>query len=208
VRLDGEFYKSSEKYFIDGVRMKILRRKSLIDKKFQLRTTFRIIGIIIIAFIIVIGITGIIATDNNRKINNAVADLKRSIVKEKKTAEMIFDSSRDTRALYRHPQAEELIDDRLETAALMHTAILDLNKIVYHNMVLITCMIATGISLGIFLFLYLIRLTNRISGPIYVLTNHIRSVLAGSDPDLRELRKNDELKEFYAQVVEFINKKK
>ncbi len=187
--------------------MKIKRRRSLIDKKFQLRTTFRIIGIIIIAFIIVIAITGIIATDNNRKINSAVADLNRSIAKEKRTAELLFDSSKDARGARQRIKTDELIDDHLEAAALMHTAIQNLNKIIYRNMILVTCMIATGVLLGIVLFLYLIRLTNRISGPIYVLTNHMRSVLAGSKPVIRELRKNDELKEFYAQVVEFIQKR-
>jgi predicted PurR-regulated permease PerM len=184
-----------------------MRRKLLIDKKFQLKTTFRIIGIIIIAFIVVIAITGIISTDNNRKIMEAVSDLNRSIEKEKKTVEILFDSSRDKSGAYRHLKVEELIDDHLETAALMHTTIQHLNNIIYKNLILITCMIVTGILLGVFLFIYLIRLTNRISGPLKVLTSHIENILAGTDPHLRELRKNDELKEFYIQFMEFIKKK-
>jgi len=89
----------------------------------------------------------------------------------------------------------------------MHTTILHLQKTIYQNLVLITIMIATGILLGVFLYIYLIRLTNRISGPIYVLTRHIQDILSGADPDLRELRKNDELKEFYAQFVNFVKKR-
>jgi predicted PurR-regulated permease PerM len=184
-----------------------MRRKSLIDKKFQLKTTFRIIGINIIAFIFVIGVTGIISTDNNRKITDAISDLNRSIEKESRTVETLVDSSGNARGSNQTKRDERLIDDHLETVALMHTTIQHLQKITYRNLVLITSMIVTGILLGIFLFIYLIRLTSRISGPIYVLTKHIKDVLAGSKPDLRGLRKHDEFKEFYNQFVEFIRKK-
>ncbi|OHD67949.1 MAG: hypothetical protein A2W19_06790 [Spirochaetes bacterium RBG_16_49_21] len=184
-----------------------MRRRLLIDKKFQLKTTFRIIGIIIIAFIFIIAVTGIVSTDNNRKISAAISDLNRSIDKEKKTVEVLFESARDKRDAYLDRKDGKLIDDHLETVSLMHTTILHLQKTIYQNLVLITIMIATGILLGVFLYIYLIRLTNRISGPIYVLTRHIQDILSGADPDLRELRKNDELKEFYAQFVNFVKKR-
>lgn len=191
-------------FYHNGVPM---RRRLLIDKKFQLKTTFRIIGIIIIAFIFIIAVTGIVSTDNNRKISAAISDLNRSIDKEKKTVEVLFESARDKRDAYLDRKDGKLIDDHLETVSLMHTTILHLQKTIYQNLVLITIMIATGILLGVFLYIYLIRLTNRISGPIYVLTRHIQDILSGADPDLRELRKNDELKEFYAQFVNFVKKR-
>jgi hypothetical protein len=184
----------------------LMRRRLLIDKKFQLKTTFRIIGIIIIAFIIIIAVTGIVSTDNNRKISAAITDLNRSIDKEKKTVEILFESAKEKRDPLAHQREGRLIDNHLETVTLMHTSIQLLKKTINQNLLLVTMMIVTSILLGVFLYFYLIRLTNRISGPIYVLTRHIHDILSGVEPDLRELRKNDELKEFYTQFVDFIKK--
>jgi predicted PurR-regulated permease PerM len=184
-----------------------MRRKSLIDKKFQLKTTFRIIGIIIIAFIFIIAVTGIVSTDNNRKISTAIADLNRSIDKEKKTVEILFESAREKHDPLTRQREGRLIDNHLETVTLMHGSIQLLKKTMNQNLFLVTVMITTSVLLGVFLYFYLIRLTNRISGPIYVLTRHIHDILYGVDPDLRELRKNDELKDFYSQFVKFIKKR-
>ena len=54
--------------------------------------------------------------------------------------------------------------------------------------------------------IYLIRLTNRISGPLYVLTRHMHDIMNGRPPNLRELRKNDEFQEFYREFISFIDK--
>ena len=81
-----------------------------------------------------------------------------------------------------------------------------LNVIVKQNRVLFFIMIFIGIVLGISLYFYLIRLTHRISGPIYVLSRHVKDVIDGKDPDLRELRKNDEFKEFYNEFAIMVSK--
>jgi predicted PurR-regulated permease PerM len=180
------------------------RRKQIIDRKFQLRTTFRIIGIIIIAFILIIAVTGVISTDNNRKINATINDLNRSIEKDKKTVEILIGSAGKNRRTEQERNQDRIIEDHLETIALMHTNILHLKKILNQNRILVSILIITGILLGIILFVYLIRLTNRISGPLYVLTRHMDDIMKGKKPNLRELRKNDEFKEFYHQFITFI----
>ncbi|MBN2160918.1 MAG: hypothetical protein JW807_16125 [Spirochaetes bacterium] len=180
------------------------RRKNIIDKKFQLKTTFRIIGIIIIAFILIIAITGVISTDNNRKITATINDLNRSMEKDKKTVEILIASAGLNRHTPRERDQDRIIEDHLEAIALMHTNILHLQKIINHNRILVTIMIITGVLLGTILFVYLIRLTNRMSGPLFVLTRHMDDIMSGRKPDLRELRKNDEFKDFYHQFVAFI----
>ncbi len=180
------------------------RRKTIIDKSFQLRTTFRIIGIIIIAFILIIAVTGIISTDNNRKVSATISDLNRSIDKNKETIEVLIASAglkRDTMADRDH---DRIIEDHLETMALMHTNVEQLRKILARNRILFTVMIATGIILGLGLFIYLIRLTSRMSGPLYVLTQHMDDIMNGRKPNIRDLRKNDEFQEFYNQFIAFL----
>ncbi len=182
------------------------RRKNIIDKNFQLKTTFRIIGIIIIAFILIIAITGVISTDNNRQIQATINDLSRSIEKDKKTIEVLIASAglkRDTMADRDH---DRMIEDHLETIAVMHTNMEQLKRILNMNRALFTVMILTGVLLGFGLFIYLIRLTNRISGPLYVLTRHMHDIMNGRQPNLRELRKNDEFQDFYREFISFIDR--
>jgi predicted PurR-regulated permease PerM len=181
------------------------RRKNFIDKKFQLRMTFRILGIIIIAFILVIAVTGIISTDNNRQISATIKDLNRTMVKDKKTIEVFIASAglKSSTALDR--DHDRIIEEHLESMALMHTNMQQLNKILNQNRIILTVMIITGILLGVGLFTYLIRLTSRMSGPLYVLTQHMNDIMNGKKPNLRALRKNDEFQDFYRQFISFID---
>jgi sensor c-di-GMP phosphodiesterase-like protein len=180
------------------------RRKNIIDKKFQLRITFRILGIIIIAFILIIAVTGIIATDNNRQINATIKDLDRSMAKDKNTVEVLIASAGLKRDSAEDRNLDRIIEEHLESMALMHTNMQQLNKILNQNLIIMTVMILTGILLGVGLFAYLIRLTNRMSGPLYVLTQHMNDIMSGKKPNLRALRKNDEFKDFYHHFIAFI----
>lgn len=180
------------------------KRKHIIDKKFQLRTTFRIIGIIIIAFMLVIAVTGIISMDNNRKITATINDLNRAMDRDRRAVETLIASAGTERAAGREHDNERIIEDHLESMALMHTNIGHLKKILGQNRVLVTIMICTGIILGIVLFIYLIRLTGRMSGPLYVLKQHMHDIMSGKKPNLHKLRKNDEFKDFYREFISFI----
>lgn len=154
------------------------KRNRLVDKKFQLKTTFSVIGIIVITLIALIAVTGLILSDNNRRIARAI-----QVVTPAHGAEA---------------PAKQL-DSNAETAAL-------LQDLIGRNRMIITVMIITAVLLSITLYYYLINLTHRISGPIYVLTRHMDEIMAGRKPDFRELRKNDEFKEFYEQFTELLRR--
>ncbi|MBN1533290.1 MAG: hypothetical protein JXA20_11550, partial [Spirochaetes bacterium] len=76
--------------------------------------------------------------------------------------------------------------------------------LVQRNRLIVTIMIVTTMVLGAFLYYYLLRLTHRISGPIYVVSRIMRDVMEGRTPDARPLRKDDEFQEFYAQFTEMM----
>jgi hypothetical protein len=180
------------------------KRKNIIDKGFQLKTTFRIIGIIIIAFMLIIAVTGIISTDNNRKITATINDLGRTIEKDRRAAEILMESAGQNRNTRLEREHDRIIEGHFESMALMHTNIQHLTKILGYNRILFTIMICTGILLGFGLFVYLIRLTGRISGPLYVLKQHMHDIMNGKKPNLHALRKNDEFQDFYREFVSFI----
>ena len=182
------------------------KRKSIIDRGFQLRTTFRIIGIIIIAFMLIIAVTGIISTDNNRKIAATINDLSRTMEKDRRAVEVLMELSGRGLGSRLEKEHDRIIAGHFESMALMHTNILHLNRILAYNRVLLTVMICTGILLGLVLFAYLIRLTGRMSGPLFVLKQHMHDIMNGRKPDLHKLRKDDEFQDFYREFIAFIER--
>lgn len=166
--------------------------------------TFRILGIIIIAFILIIAVTGIISTDNNRQISATINDLNRSMEKDKTTIELLIAAAGLKKDAVADRDHDRIIEEHLESMALMHTNMQQLNRILNQNRIIMTVMIITGVLLGIGLFAYLIRLTNRMSGPLYVLTQHMNDIMKGKKPNLRALRKNDEFQDFYRHFISFI----
>jgi len=182
----------------------MLRRKAIVNRDFQLKTTFRIIGIFIIAFILIIAVTGIVSTHNNRIITRTIGELNRHVEKDKKTADLLASAAVQKREAVLSPERERLLARHLEAIAQMQESVNSLNRTLYRSRVLFTVMVLTGVLIGVFLFLYLIRLTGRISGPLFLLSRHMDDVMNGREPDLHQLRKNDEFKDFYRQFVSFL----
>lgn len=157
------------------------RRARIIDRKFQLRTTFSVISISLIAFLVVIALAGINATRNSREIGNTITGINRAIA-----AEAGAGHDENLSALERH------------AAVLQDSA--------RRNFYLITLILAAVLIQSAVLYFYLIRLTHRISGPIYVLSRHIEEIMEGRRPEFRALRDKDEFKEFYAKFVDMVEK--
>jgi len=154
------------------------RRRRIIDRTFQLKTTFKVISVSLLAFLVIMAMTGITATRNNREITRAVAGINGAVA-----------SGGGPAAL------EEL---------KRHSA--DLENSARRNFYLITVILAAVLAQCAVLYFYLIRLTHRISGPIYVISRHIEEILEGHHPEFRALRDRDEFKEFYEKFIEMVEK--
>jgi nitrogen fixation/metabolism regulation signal transduction histidine kinase len=74
----------------------------------------------------------------------------------------------------------------------------------YNRILLITLLICVVLQ-GILLFVLIVRLTHRISGPILVMSNYMKEIIEGKMPNPRPLRDKDELKEFYDLFREMVN---
>ncbi len=181
------------------------RTRFLIDTNFQLKTTFRILGVIIIAFILIIAVTGLISMDNNGAISSSIKDLEGLMAKDRDMIERLIAAAGQRGAL--DPGHDGLIADHLETMALMQKNAERLKEILGLNRLLVTVTILAGVVMALVLFAYLIVITHRISGPLYVLSRHMRDIMEGREPDLRDLRKNDEFKDFYRQFIDFLDGK-
>ena len=200
------------------------RTQYLIDRKFQLRHTFSIIGL---KFIIIALITGIIvfnAVFNNTQLSRNNAQLQ-TIVNDQSNVVIIQDNI--VEALLTYSQAvkdksqKKAINDVYQNHSknmktIQHNIdsikeIITLNdRVIRFTTVLLIIICVFVLLQGFVLYFMLIRKTHRISGPIYVMSMYIRQIIDGKIPEhVRNLRKNDELLEFYdlfRQMVKSLKK--
>lgn len=175
----------------------IKRKQYIIDRQYQLRTAFSIIGIVSVITAVILGIitisvvynNGILKT-NNTKITN-IYELENSIFSSLSSIPETVKDPAQKNALILNFKNH---DKNMET--LNHIIAYNTN-IITSNLVLLLVILVTVVLESIVLYVILIRKTHRVSGPIYVMSNFMKDIIEGRDPKLRPLRNKDELKEFY-----------
>lgn len=173
------------------------RTKYLIDKGFQLRTAFSIIGVVAAISLIILSSIAAFVVYNNEKINNIY-----------QIEDNIF---RLMQATTLSGGAENQYKATVDMLTMNHEKNLDtIRKLAEYNRYLLMAMIFCVIFQGIVLFVMIIRITHRISGPIYVVSTYIKDILDGRIPNPRPLRDKDELKKFYSlfnELIDFLKSK-
>ena len=159
------------------------RKQYIIDRKFQLRTTFAIIGVVSIISAIIIAALASTIVYNNIKIKN-IYEIEDQIVHF-----LTYNSgSGEDKAL--KGAMKEIANNHAVNMAT-------LNRIIDLNRVLLIVLIVSIILQSALLYFLMIRKTHRISGPIYVMSNYMKEIIEGKWPNPRPLRDKDELKTFY-----------
>jgi hypothetical protein len=173
------------------------RKQYIIDKNFQLRHTFSIIGIVSVITAIILGaITASVVYNNNKlrenniKITN-IYEIENSIFVSLSSLPEAVKDLNLRKALIQNSKNHDRNMETLNRIIAFNT------NIIKYNRVLLASILAIILFESIVLFIILIRKTHRISGPIYVISNFMKDIIEGRDPKLRPLRDKDELKEFY-----------
>jgi len=171
--------------------MRAQRKKYLINKKFQLRTTFSLIAISSIFFALVVTVAGITLLDFNKRISNMIQINK--VISDTLSAPVAQTNPREYDT---YVKMQNNLDQNKK----------NLDSMIQVNMTLIIIIIGAVIIQGAALFFILIRQTHRIAGPIFVMTSYMRQIAEGKIPEhVRALRKNDFFKENYAVFEEMVN---
>ena len=198
------------------------RTQYLIDKKFQIRHTFSILGWLFSVVALVVVIIGFNAGYNNYRLqditaknNEMIQAMKNIIMLQNNVVLSILTWSQSPDGTTPKDAVQMVEKRRDENNKTMESNINTIqgniaiiNSIITYNYVLLGLIIFIILVQGIFFYYMLIRRTHRISGPIYVISNYIRDIINGKYPDLRELRKNDELKDFYGLFAEMVDRLK
>lgn len=203
----------------------IKRKQYIIDKEFQMKQTFSIIGIKFVIVAILIVIIGLHAAFNNHRLNG-ITKQNDEITKSLDEIMMAQDNIVETEmAWINNPQDRpnaatikevaqrhyKNITDMKENIQTIQANIANMNKIIkYNNLVLILIIIVVLIQ-SVVLYVLMIRKTHKISGPIYVISNYMKEILGGKLPTPRPLRKDDEFQDFYElfkKLVDYIKENK
>jgi len=168
------------------------RKKYIIDRKFQLKAAFSVIGVTAaISLIIIAAITASIVY-NNEKINN-IYEIENNI----------FQLMQDSMA---NCSGNGNFGDMSSLLLRNHEQNLyNINKITHYNRLLLVSLVSCVVIQGIILFLLIIRITHRISGPVYVMSGYMQEIIDGKLPSPRNLRDKDGFREFYELFREMID---
>ena len=183
-----------------------MKRKRLIDKKLQLKTTFSVIRFYFIAFFIVLVMMILHTVVTDKKINATINNLNGAIDTEQNIVKAFIKYSDMTSNSDLQLKSQKISDDHNASIKIIETHITVLTGLLKSNFIIISIIAGFMIIMGVILFYYLIRLTHTISGPIYVVSQHIQDIIDGKEPSIRSLRENDQLKDFYGKFSEMVKK--
>ncbi len=187
------------------------RKQKVIDKKFQHGKSFRITSFAAIITAVIIIAVGFSISVNNSKIqknNERIAENTTMIKGIIGSQQNIFIQysllPRAKGILPPHDKTRQMVEDynanveKLNrTVKSNHEIVASNNKIMTINTTMVVAIILmTALGMGL-LYWRLINETHRISGPIFLMTRHMKEIFEGKSPDMRNLRDDDEFKEFY-----------
>lgn len=177
------------------------RRKFIINKKFQLKTIFIIIAIVYLFVSIVIATVAVHAIINNNTLLGVIENQKKTISTQQDILQAIniFTKEKNWKTLR---LSKNMINQDINTnITILNNNINKVEKLAYNTKIVLYTIITIVIFQGFVLIYVLIKVTHRISGPIYHISQYIKDITQFKYPAIRPLRANDEFKEFHGLVV-------
>jgi nitrogen fixation/metabolism regulation signal transduction histidine kinase len=169
------------------------RKKYVLDKKFQIGISFKAIFPPLITTLAILAVLLFFANETNNHANRIIDNQVKLI--EMFLSNPAFQDSKDSMVTE--------ADSTLKNNSGIIKKIKKNSSIVLYFLIIMT-VVQTVIIFSLFIFF-----SHKISGPIHVMTNHLREIRKGNMPEFRPLRKNDELREFYdefRQTLEYLQK--
>lgn len=202
------------------------RKQYVIDKDFQKGHAMSVLKWTLIFIFIISAIIGINVVFNSYTLENVriendtiIENLGQVMEKSDNMVEALITWSLNPKKKPGGESVKEVAIGHLNNLNIMKDNIGSIkkniskqNSIVRYNYILLIAILLIIIIQGLLLYRVLIRKTHKISGPIYVMSNYMKDIIEGKDiPDIRPLREDDELKDFYEifkQLIDVMKKVK
>lgn len=178
----------------------IKRKKKLIDRNFQLKIYFNVIGLSTLSFLIVLAFVGVMAMENDRRISGMIDHLTKAVETEENIIKAFVDFSGEITGKNVRLNVTNIFSDHEKSIATIKGYINYIKSSAREYKKIILVILAV-VVLQLFLFyVFLIRFTHRISGPLYVMERYVQALVDGKKPIDRDLREGDELKNLYEKL--------
>ena len=179
----------------------IERTHKIIDRRFQLGLIMRVIVISIGGFALVITFLIVSAILTNMGIFKSLEDLNGAIQVQNNIVGSFVEFARLVEDSNLVLAANKIMADHERSIEVIRHYLEVLRKAALRNLLFLIFIVFVMIVQGVWYYLFLLRRTHRISGPVLVMSRHIDAVLRGKDPGVRALRDRDEFKELHENVV-------
>ncbi len=184
-----------------------MRKKKLINKKFQLTLAFQVISLSVISFTLLICFVLILmSTSKNAVLSEQAAAAEKALATQEKIIKSFMEYSRrvnDDRIMV----AVELVhNDHTQSMTVLKESLATLKASAGREKRIMFAALVVMIAHVIVLFLFLINKTNAIYGPIYVMSRHINDIMNKKEPSVRQLRRKDEFVGFYHDFLKMMGR--
>lgn len=180
------------------------RKSIIVDKSFQVKFAVRLSALTLTALIASLAITALFALRTTREITTEIATLQKAVDTEENIVKafLIYAGAAGPGTGALKLSAKTVADDHAMSIGVMRDHIARLRNLTPDYVKLFAALGIFALAVAMFNFWYLIRLTHRIAGPVFVMQRHLQGLIDGTAPPLRDLRENDEFKELHATVLE------
>lgn len=197
----------------------MIKRKKQMLHRTQSKTTFTVMGVVFLGVAVILAIVALIINRNHQELSHIVQSSAFTVHRIDNITAVQDNAVQDLVSLsqvIRDPRQklaiEEFAMDHYNNAAMLKRNINDtqasietIQSLIKRNNVMLIIIIAVIIGQGIALYVIGLRIGNRIAGPLMVISRYLNDYIEGRNPQLRALRKDDELQEFYNLFAKAIN---
>ena len=186
------------------------KRKIIINKKYQLTFAMTFAGISALTMAIIIVICSNILINNSSRLKDINANQQQFSEIKSEILKSLEELSRSKDIKKYNLSTAELMKDYSSTKELYNKNHEKIEKIINRNNGVITILIVSYIIQVLLIFYLILRRSNKISGPIYLMNKYFDEIIEGNYPKIRPLRKNDDFQELFAKfrkVTDILYKK-
>lgn len=188
--------------------MALTRKKYVLDKNFQFRISMRAIILPLVTTLAICAVLLYFASDSNLLINENNKNITAII----DTQDNMLDMFMAVPALQDpdNPMVRKCDAAFKENLKITNNINDNHEKIKKNSLIVLYILIVMTVIQTAIIFFQFIFFSHKISGPIHVMTNYLRQIRNGNQPEFRPLRKHDELLEFYEEfrtTLDYLAKK-
>ncbi|MBN1496561.1 MAG: hypothetical protein JXA07_07320 [Spirochaetes bacterium] len=179
-----------------------IRKRRILDRKFQVKAIATAAAIALVSFSFITLLILVFSLKNRADIGAERKRLEKAIETQDNIVNAFMQYSMNAQSGSLRLSIGTVKKDHEESMDAIKRHIDALGNYADGYFILLIAAIVMTIIVIIAHSLYMVRLTHRISGPVFVMLGLIQDMIDGEKPEFRDLRDKDELKELYAKIVE------